>query len=281
MKNVIYDITFETKCYENDWEYLLKTNYLDKQIKYCNVVFSNKQLIINNVNDKNKVSIWAQKKKDNKIIDNFYFVDDYIDEALKHFNISKDSFGKGYYYSSAELVGLYLSKSKYHLHFSSDSFMIKNKHNWIIEACEILENNPNISVANPVWNFSFNSAMDEASGNKINNFFIGYGFSDQCYFVRTDEFKGNIYNFSHPESDRYPKYGGELFEKRIDAYMRVNKKNRITSTETSYVHNNFPKLKLLKKIIIYLLNINIYIHICIMIININKVYILLKKLFFR
>ncbi|GHV56056.1 hypothetical protein FACS1894182_01840 [Bacteroidia bacterium] len=85
----MYNITFETKCWENDWEYLLKTNYLDKMIERCNVHFQSKQLIINNVNDHEKVSRYAQEKVDRNIIDAFYFVDDYIEEALKCYDIRK------------------------------------------------------------------------------------------------------------------------------------------------------------------------------------------------
>lgn len=42
-------VTFETKCYENDWEFVLKTNYLDEMLRRCSFPFTHKQLIINNV----------------------------------------------------------------------------------------------------------------------------------------------------------------------------------------------------------------------------------------
>ena len=70
---------------------------------------------------------------------------------------------------------------------------------------------------------------------------MGQGFSDQCYLINTDVFKNKIYNFTHPDSERYPKYGGELFEKKCDAFMRTNNKYRITSTTTGYVSNNIKK----------------------------------------
>jgi hypothetical protein len=251
-------ITFETKCYENDWKFVLKTNYLDKMIKNCNIDFSFRQLIINNIINRASISKYAQQKVNKNIIDAYYFAADYIDDALKFFNIKKDSFGKGYYYSTAELVGLYLSKTKYHLHFASDSFL-PNKHNsrWLIDAYDILEKRADILVANPSWNYQFNRAKDE-SFDKADHFYIGCGFSDQCYLVRTEDFKKDIYNYSHPDSNRYPSYGGELFEKRINSFMHQKKMFRLTSSNTTYIHNNFPHHLIKKYALFILIKLNLY-----------------------
>jgi hypothetical protein len=280
--NNSYEITFETKCYENDWEYILKTKYLNRMINNCNIHFSLKHVIINNIKQRDTVEYYVQKKIREKVIDAYYFVDDYIKKALIFFDINRETFGKGYYYSSAELVGLYVTKTKYLLHFASDVFMpYKYKNNWITEACKIFEKEPNIVVANPTWNFHFNEAKEETDGNTIDNFYIGYGgFSDQCYLVRTDNFREKIYNFRHPASERYPKYGGELFEKRVDSYMRVSGKQRIISKKESYIHNNFPNKKLYRKMVRFMIVINVYNYICIL--NIKSRMVILKiKIFIK
>ena len=44
-------VDFETKCWEEDWEYILKTNRLEKMIDLNDYKFSKKRLIINNVED--------------------------------------------------------------------------------------------------------------------------------------------------------------------------------------------------------------------------------------
>jgi hypothetical protein len=252
-------ITFETKCYENDWEYMLKTNYLDLMIKRCNINFEFKQLIINNVKNPEIVKKYAQKKIDKGIIDAFYIVDDYIDETLQFFDIRKDSFGKGYNYSCSELVGLYLSKTKYHLHFSSDAFLPKiSRSGWIKEACQMFDMDSNYVVANPCWDNEFATAISQSVKPNSGSFIVGYGFSDQCYLVRTADFRAPIYNFKHPDSERYPKYGGELFEKRVDSYMRTNQLLRLTHSKESYVHRNFPKSLILRKIMLLLLRVNLY-----------------------
>jgi hypothetical protein len=263
-----YGITFETKCYENDWQFVLKTNYLNRMIRNCGIAFTFKQLIINNVKNRDEIKRYAQKKVEEKIIDAYYFVDDYIDEALHFYAIDKNSFGKGYYYSTSELVGLYVAKTKYLLHFSSDAFMLcppihthdmQNRGSWILEACEIFEKHPVYVVANPLWGFNLEGARAESMDRRmIGNFYIGYGFSDQCYLVRTDDFRQQIYGYTHPASEHYPKYGEELFEKRVDSFMRTKERYRLTSIKTNYIHSNFPKSKGGKIRTLILLKLNLY-----------------------
>jgi hypothetical protein len=241
-------VTFETKVWQNDWEYILKGKYLDEVIKQCHYPFDEKVLIINNVSDRIEVEKYAIKKVKEGVIDSYYFAEDYASEVLDFFKINKESFKGGYYYSIAELVGVYLCKTKYLLHFSSDSFINNNMDGqWIDEAINIFINKNDVIVANPVWNNSFIQAKNESTAD-IGDFYLGYGFSDQCYLIKTNIFKNKIYNEKNIYSERYPKYGGELFEKRVDSYMRNNRLYRITSKKVNYFHINFRNYSVFNKI---------------------------------
>jgi len=233
-------ITFETKVYENDWKYILLGDYLNKMINNCGFQFEERVLFINNVKNINEVVKYAQRKIDDGIIDCFYIVEEYADKALEFFAIKKESFERGYYYSIAELVSIYLCKTEYLLHFSSDSFIREKETNWIKNAIEIFKERKDIIVANPTWNYNYKDANEE-SLFELGNFYVGYGFSDQCYLLKTKEFKNKIYNEKNTISERYPNYGGELFEKRVDSFMRNHGFYRITCKEMSYIHLNFPK----------------------------------------
>lgn len=240
MINVDKNLTFEIKVYENDWEYILKGKYLDKIIFRCNYNFKRKVLYINNVNDLEKVKRFADKKILQGVIDEYFVVEEYASETLSYFNIEKDSFKGGYYYSIAELVSIYLCKTEFLLHFSSDALLEENNINWIDDALKIFEGNDDVIVANPTWNFNYKEAKKEAI-SELDDFYVGYGFSDQCFLIKVDVFKKQIYGENHIDSVRYPNYGGQLFEKRVDSFMRNNKKLRITSKKVSYIHVNFPK----------------------------------------
>ena len=242
-------LTFETKVWENDWEYVLKNNYIDKMIANCNYKVDRKHIIINNIKNRKEVEKHCEIKIKEGIIDDFYCVEDYSDKVLDFFEIDINSFKGGYIYSIAELLGIYLCKTEFLLHFSSDSYLKKNNYNWIEEGIKIMQNNPDIIVANPTWNKKYAEAKSESSG-EINNFFVGTGFSDQCYLIKNESFRKNIYNEKNKLSERYPEYGGELFEKRVDSFMKNNNKLRITHKNDFYISKNFPqKNSLLNKII--------------------------------
>lgn len=233
-------ISFETKCYENDWEFILKGTYLEKMIRNCGVTFANRTVIINNVEDPHLAAYHANKMVARGVIDSYHLVDHHAANVLEFFNIEESSFNGGYPYSIAELTGIYVCETPYLLHFSSDSFPDKDPAGWITEAIQIFNQREDIVVANPTWDYRFEHAEEE-SFDSIGNFYLGEGFSDQCYLIKTGVFRQPIYNEQHPASDRYPKYGGELFEKRVDSYMRNHRLLRITSKKTAYAHENFPK----------------------------------------
>jgi hypothetical protein len=230
-------VTFETKCYEKDWEYLLKTDRLKSMIERNRYNFEEKKLFINNVKNVNRVCYYADKFVKSGILSSYVVVDEYADEALKFFNINRASFKGGYYYSISELVAIYLCRTEYLLHFSSDS-ILETSLRWIDQAILKMNNNPNIKVANPIWNKKYREAKVE-SLSEDENFFLGHGFSDQCYLIKTVDFRSSIYNQVNPASKRYPEYGGELFEKRVDSWMRNHHYYRITYKHGSYIHKNF------------------------------------------
>ncbi|WP_088014378.1 hypothetical protein [Gottfriedia acidiceleris] len=232
-----FEVTFETKCYEKDWEILLKTDRIEKMIEFNLYRFKEKILYINNVQNVREVSRHADKLVARDVLSSYVIVDDYSNEALNYFEVNKDSFKGGYYYSISELVSIYLCNTEYLLHFSSDSILEK-PFNWIDLSILKLQDDEKIKVANPVWNGNVFEAKQE-SMDEDENFYIGYGFSDQCYLIKTNDFKNKIYNEKNPISERYPIYGGELFEKRVDAWMRNNNLKRITFKHGNYIHQNY------------------------------------------
>ncbi len=251
-------VTFETKVWENDWELLLKTSRMRKTIKNCHYRFTNKFLYINNVNNFAAVESAAKEMIQTGIIDKYINVNDYADRALCHFNLNKEKLSKGYYYSIAELVSIYLSETKYILHFSGDTTVTPDVPNdWLEAGIDVLEKKPDVKVFNLAWNYDYQDAKDE-SEYEDKDFYFGYGFSDQMYLIRTTDFKQRIYEYYDKASERYPKYGGELFEKRVDSWMRQNKFLRATYKHGSYRHKNFTKHDFFKKIAIYFDNPNLF-----------------------
>ena len=233
-------VTFETKCYENDWRYLVKCGRLRRMKEACGYPFDRAVLYINNVKNPEIVAAHAERLVGSGVIDAFVHVADHADEALRFFGCTRESFRGGYYYSIAELVGIYLCPTDYLLHFSSDSIMA-NGEEWIGSALDRMEEDRTIVVANPTWNDKFHGAARESIGGD-DRFYKGHGFSDQCYLIPAPFFRRPIYRESNPHSESvFPEHGGDSFEKRVDAYMRNHGFLRITSKRASYRHRNFPR----------------------------------------
>lgn len=229
-------VTFEIKCWENDWQFVLLTDRIRVLLERCNHSFSNKVLHINNVKKPALVEKHARRLVSQGVLDEYVFVKDYEKDVLEFFDIKKADFKGGYYYSIAELTAIYLCKTEYLLHFSSDAMLNPGKYPWVQSAIDNMADNRKVFVAYPNYHLAKREADYEDA-----NWYYGYGFSDQCYLIRTADFRQRIYQETNPMSERYPKYGGELFEKRVDAYMRNHELLRMSSKHMGYHHKNFPK----------------------------------------
>ncbi len=229
-------VTFATSCWEKDWKKLLNTSFLEDKIKRNQFDFEKKILVINNVTRRSEVEERAKEAVDRGILTDYFFVEDCIDEILRFFELTREALGKGFYYSNHELTSIYLCQTEYLLFFTGDTKLDKEI-NWIPSALNEFKNKQEYKVANPVWNGKFNEAK-EAALYELEDFYVGFGFSDQCFLVRTSDFKAPIYNERNPVSERFPKYGGELFEKRVDAWMRNHNYLRLTFKHGYYTHED-------------------------------------------
>lgn len=230
-------VCFETKCWEKDWRPLLLTDRLEAMAKRNAYPFVERVLMINNVNDYNEVCFHAQKALEKGYITRYLVVKDHAEETLKFFGLTREALGKGYFYSIAELVSIYLCQTEFLLHYSGDAIPARTVH-WIEDAIELFDNDPRVRVANLAWSNRFDEVANEAM-EQIDIFFLGFGFSDQSYLIRASDFRSRIYTERHPASERYPKYAGELFEKRVDLWMRNHHFLRATHRNASYLHINF------------------------------------------
>ena len=114
-------LTVETKVWEKDWRFILKQGSIKKVMLGLGRSATKRLLLINNVDRPTEVARYADQLIHDGILDDYVFVDDYASAALNFFKISKEDLGKGYYYSIAELVSIYLCETDYLAHFSGDT----------------------------------------------------------------------------------------------------------------------------------------------------------------
>ncbi len=234
-------VCIETKCWQGDYKTILHSGYLSEIFNRNLYPFDNRILFINNISPTHWTLIGdlANDRLLDKEIDSFYFVDNYVDSALIRFKLTKESLGCGYVYSSAELVSLITMKEQadFIVHYSSDS-ILERKYDWITLALELFDKHHDLLVVNPCWNGRYYEAKNESIAEHSTHY-LGYGFSDQCYMVKVNSIISADLNCTHPASDRYPRHGGESFEKRVDSFMRTNGLLRATLKDISYIHPSF------------------------------------------
>jgi hypothetical protein len=239
-------VTLETKCWEQDWEFLLRTDRIERTIELSRFNFAKRTLCINNVADVGKVCRYAERLIKSGVLTDFVIVAEKEKAALDFFRLTKESLTSGFVYSIAELVGIYVCDTDYLLHFSGDS-RPTTETAWLPSALARFEGDPHAKVANLTWNGNYSEAASESFAEDP-DFYVGYGFSDQMYLVRTADFRNpEVYHETNPLSARYPRYGGELFEKRVDSWMRNHDYHRLTYRHASYEHKNFPRARWKKK----------------------------------
>lgn len=211
-------VTLETICWELDWRQILGGEHLRLLAERNPFPFSEKILMINNVRKPSIVARHADRAVQQGWITKYIVVAEHAAAALEFFAISRESLGVGYYYSIAEFVALFLSRSDFHLYYTGDCLPV-NTCDWVSPSLRLMAQDSRVKVCNTAWDDGAYGAKNEST-EETADFYLGQGFSDQCYLVRTEDFRRRIYNESHPASARYPSYGGEPFEKRVDAWMR-------------------------------------------------------------
>jgi hypothetical protein len=231
-------ITLETKCWECDWRHIFEGDRLRLLAERNAYPFSEKILMINNVKNCSVVSKHAERAIQQGWLTKYIIVEEHAAEALDFFSVSRESLGVGYPYSIAELVGIFLCRSDFLLHYAGDCIPAATC-DWVPKAVRLMSQDPRIKLCmlNPGEDYG---EAKKYSMEQTDDFYIGCGFSDQCYLVRTEEFRQRIYNESHPASARYPKYGGELFEKRVDSWLRNNGHLAASFKHGHYIHKNWP-----------------------------------------
>ena len=229
-------IAFQTSCYEKSYKHLLENGILNHYLSlFPDTDFQEKNVIINNVKNKDNVKKLFKNFQDI----NFIFSEREPEIILSSFNLSLGDISKGLYYSIQHFTGIYHTSCDYLFHISEDCGIDNLNSKFIEESIAMLESNEKYIIAMPRW-CKDDNAIERMQSDK-DSFAIQYGFTDQIYIIKTRKFKEDIYHYSHPASARYPVYGGECFEKRIDSFMICNQYYGVVHKKYIYDNKYYDK----------------------------------------
>ncbi|HEX3015185.1 MAG TPA: hypothetical protein VHQ46_02195 [Desulfobacteria bacterium] len=195
--------------------------------------FTRKIALINNVQNRDEATALAKKLVNLGELDAFYFVDELLAKALKQSGLTQRDLGRIPHYSDCALVAVTLPGSPWLVYWDAE-VRLQEPVNWIDPSIALMESNRQIVVANPNW---WLPGLEKETFVETGDFALGYGFSDALFLIRREDFLLPIYRESCPVSLRYPlAHVARVFEQRVDAYMRNNRRLRATYKQATYVH---------------------------------------------
>lgn len=171
-------MAFETKVWEGDYRVILGTSRLDRMVARNSHDFASPRVYINNAKDYGRVSRLCQRKVSEGVLDDFVIVTDDAREALEFFGLTHEELGKGYVYSISEVVGLYLCKGEFTLHFSGDA-ILGQAYEWLPYALDLLNQRPAVKVVNLVCNSQYET-LNQLRGLQNEDYYFGQDFQIRC-----------------------------------------------------------------------------------------------------
>jgi len=201
--------------------------------------FARRVVLINNVADRSDAAARAQRLLENGEIDEFHFVADRLDDALRTTGLRRGELEPLLHYSDAPLVATTLTGSPWVLYWDPEARLVEPV-DWITPALELMERDGRVMIANPSWELpdadGRRPGVERETIETRDGFALGHGFSDQLFLVRRASLAAPVYRQRCIVSIVYPAaHKATVFEARVGAHMRHHGHLRATSLATTYV----------------------------------------------
>ena len=240
-------------CFERDYRQVLGVGFMKAKASQFRFSFESVVVTLNNIEEKACAVALAKQAVERGEINEYIVVEDALPKALEICGLNLKDLGLVRHYVDFALVAVTCAAPAYLLYCCAEVDLV-TPFDWVTDAVAKMESDPRILVANPSWASDPEGAQRE-SLRRDGHYWLGQGFSDQCFLADAGRLAAPIYRHKHATGGRYPMSEvGDTFEKRVDAYMRHNKLSRISDSRAFYNHAGveglgYPKLPLMKRIL--------------------------------
>lgn len=227
-------ITYSTQCYDNDYLNVLSV----KRLQNINETLNGRMdIIINKSNNYNIIKVLCESLKTKNLINNYYSVDENIEEILKTFNIKRENFSNNLHFNIClyGMGALYFCKTDYLCFFTGDSTPLY-VNNFVSDCIKHDKNNEKIFTYMLRWSNENCCARNE-SYMEDENFLYTQGFSDTNFLINVKRFNYQNLLQEFSMSSLFPHI--DAFEARFHAYMKANNINRCVYKHGEYLHRNY------------------------------------------
>lgn len=235
------DVEFVINCFERNIEEVTAPGWLTRAVEQHHHQFTLRTLLVNNVTDRAEAARLADACVFRGEVDRWFWVADFFDEGLRMTGLRRRDFGSFLHWSDCCLAALALPGPDWLCYADVDLFLDDNSDDWVARGVGILQRDPQLLVANPVWrNQGAPPAVVEADA-VANDHFVGYGFADQVFLVRRSALTASLLRrwlplwLDVPVTMRWAMaHEGLFFEQIVDGFMRRRRLLRATLTTRSF-----------------------------------------------
>lgn len=246
-------VSLFVNCFERDYRDVLSPGFMSAKAAQFRFPFARVVVTLNNIADPTCAVALASDAVRRREIDSYIQVAEALPEALATCGLGFSDLGVVRHYMDFALVAVTRAVPGYLLYCCAEVDLL-TPFDWISDAVAKLAGNRDILVVNPSWASDPEGASRE-SVRREGDHWVGSGFSDQCFLVDAKRMAAPIYKYTHEAGARYPMSDlGDIFEKRVDAYMRQHNLLRASDARVFYRHagtegQGYPRLPLVRRVL--------------------------------
>jgi len=230
---VAAEVDLVVNTFERNYRSVLAPGFFPQVQGENHFCFARRVALINNVADVRDAQARADALVQSGELDAHHLVSERLPEALAVTGLRERDLGRIAHYSDCSLVAVTLRGAPWLLYWDAD-IHLETPVDWITPSLERMDRDPRIIVANPLWE---DPTLERTTCEFDGDFALGHGFSDQAYLVRREEFAAPIYGQRCIARYRYPVSAvADVFEARVDAWIRHNGRLRLTYLPAHYRH---------------------------------------------
>jgi hypothetical protein len=251
-------VEFVLNCFERNIDSVLAPGFLTRAITQHRYPFALRTLMINNVNDRGRASVMAEKAVRRGEVDRYLFVDNLLDRGLRVTNLKRKDFGRYLHWSDCCLAAL-VADGPDHLCYVDVDFELKEPGDWVTPALAVMTADSRVKVGNPNWVMADGRTTVAQEADAVGEgHYIGYGFTDQVFLIRRSDFACPLRTRVVPLWVQCPatlrwtgSQGGLFFEQIMDGHMRRSHAMRVTILATEFrpiPMSSYPQISLIERL---------------------------------
>lgn len=231
-------IDLVVNCFERTYRRALEPGAFPALAEANRFRFSRRVALINNVEDGADAKRRAERLVAAGEIDEFHFVADRLQEALRRTGLRASRLEPLLHYSDAPLVAATLPGADWMLYWDPEA-RLETPRDWVTPAMALMASDPRVMVANPSWEppdaQGCRPGLERETFETREGFALGPGFSDQVFLASRRALAAPIYDQRCIARITYPgAHKAHVFEARLAAHMRHHGRLRATSLSAGY-----------------------------------------------